>query len=547
MLYLPYIVMNDYRRPSRQQPDVRRSVDGISKPQKSTPPTAKTNTPNPLTQPHRAREIEAVPAPAHPIKPVKHPLIDMSLPDDETVSAHQTKRRRLPKMTAKRSAALAVCVVFVAVGILGAQGLLNLNKVFRGTAKQAASLQTDVNPTLLKGEGDGRINILLTGVGGGQHAGRDLTDTLMLASIDPVNGNAALLSVPRDLWVTLPGKGSMKINAAYATAKAEYVRRNKAKPDDPKAISAGFTSIDQTIEQVLGVPVHYNLLVNFQAFRQAVDTVGGVTVNAPADLYDPTMAWENNKNPYLARQGAQTFDGVHALIYARSRETSSDFARSERQRAVLLALKQKAVSLGVVSNPTKLSRLLGAFGNNVQTDLSLGDATRLYSIFKGINNSSIQSVSLAGTTSTTSSGAGDDSLVTTGTINGQSIVMPKDGLENYDDIQEYVRGKLRDGYITKEKAKVLVINGTVESGLAQRTADKLKTYGYNVVGTSSTETEIYENTIIIDRSNGKKKYTKNYLEQRYNTTAVKTIKDTSITPGTADFVVLLGGDEAGTE
>lgn len=477
----------------------------------------------------------------------RHQPLDMSLPEGESFNRHHMKpvirrqARRL-RVTLMRSA-FAVMALLIGVGsLLISQGYFTIHKAFKGTAAPAASLQENVDPNRLKGEGDGRINVLLIGIGGQGHAGGDLTDTLILASIDPVNHTAGLLSVPRDLWVTLPGKGSMKINAAYATAKYNYMHKNKVNGNDSQAITAGFTSIDQTIEKVLGVPIHYNFMVNFQAFRQAVDTVGGITVQVPEDLYDPTMAWENERNPYLARKGVQQFDGKRALNYVRSRETSSDFARSERQRAVMLALKEKAISLGVVANPVKLSGLIGAFGNNVSTDFSVNDASRLYSIFKKIGNANIQSLSLAGTTSTTSGAAGTDSLVTTGNINGQSIVMPKAGLEDYDAIQDYVRGHLRDGYIVKEKAKVLMVNGTVQSGLAGAMATKLKSYGYNVIGTASTKEKVFPTTVVVDLSKGKKKYTKHYLEQRFSTVAVKTLPDATITPGTADFVVLLGSD-----
>lgn len=477
--------------------------------------------------------------------------LDMALPQGESHNRHHMrpiirKQARRLRTTLMRSA-FAVMALIVGVGtILVSQGYLNINRAFSGTAQTAAALQDDVDPNRLKGEGDGRINVLLVGIGGQGHAGGDLTDTLILASIDPVNNTAALLSVPRDLWVTIPGKGSMKINAAFALAKQSYMRKNNVKTTDQQAVAAGFVAIDQAMERVLGVPIHYNVMVNFQAFKQAVDTVGGVTVNVPEDLYDPTMAWENGRNPYLARKGMQQFDGKQALNYVRSRETSSDFARSQRQRAVMLALKDKAITVGVLANPAKLAGLMNAFGTNVQTDFSIGDASRMYNIFKRINNSKIASISLAGTTSTTSGAAGTDSLVTTGNINGQSIVMPKAGLENYAAIQEYVRGQLKDGYIVKEKARVMVLNGTTQEGLAAEVTARLKSYGYNVIKTGQAPSTGYTSTVLVDLKNGKKKYTKNYLEQRFNTTAVKTLPDTTIKPGTADFVVLLGGDETGT-
>lgn len=555
--------MDEFKRPASRR-DVprfsqRRRVASEAVEGFVTPALTKTDNANQTTQPYRRAQVAAAEsrtARANHVRRRTRPSttrlarFDMDLPEGVSSKRHYMKpriRRRARQVKAwiiRGSFATTAAIVVVGC-LLISQGFFNLNKVFTGSAETAAALQEGVNPNLLKGEGDGRINVLLTGVGGPGHAGGDLTDTLILASIDPVNDSAVLLSVPRDLWVTIPGKGSMKINAAYAIAKHNYMSRNDVDSHDAQAIAAGLASIDQTMERVLGVPIHYNLLVNFQAFRQAVDTVGGITVSVPEDLYDPTMAWENGYDPYLARKGEQLFDGKQALMYARSRETSSDFARGERQRGVMLALKQKVVTAGVLSNPKKISDLVGAFGTNVQTDLSLSDASRMYSIIKGVSNANFRSVSLAGTTGTTSGAAGTDSLVTTGNINGQSIVMPKAGLENYEAIQEFVRGQLQDGYIVKEKAKVLVLNGTVESGLGQRMADKLKSYGYNVVGVRNAPSNMYMSTEIIKTSKAKQPYTKNYLEQRFNTTTISKLPDPTIKPGNADFVVILGTDEAG--
>lgn len=276
------------------------------------------------------------------------------------------------------------------------------------------------------------------------------------------------------------------------------------------------------------------MLVDFQAFKQAVDTVGGVNINVPTDLVDPTMAWENGNNPVLAKAGEQAFDGTHALIYARSRETSSDFARAERQRALLVALKSKVATVGTLSNPLKISGLLSSFGDNVQTDLSMKDASRLYSITKGVDNSKVASTSLADPT---------DPLVTGGNINGESIVLPKAGLFKYDDIQLFVRGQLKDPYILKENAKILVLNGSTHVGLATLLENELKTYGYNVIGASNTPSADWTNTTLIDLTHNNK-YTKNYLEQRYNQKALTTLSDKSIPTNGADFVIIIGSDEA---
>lgn len=464
---------------------------------------------------------------------------------EETDKPKKSLLRRLFKRrptsirrTMQLSCAMLAAVLIVG-GFLATKGYLKLHKVFQGGAT-AAALQTNVDPSLLKGEGDGRINILLLGVGGDGHDGADLTDTIMVASIDPINNKVALVSVPRDMWVKMPNNyisNYQKINAAYESGKYKYLGEQNSSNANKKAINAGFAAADSTVEQVLGVPIHYNMLVDFQAFRQAVDTVGGVTVNVPSQLYDPTMAWENNYNPILAKAGVQNFDGKHALIYVRSRETSSDFARSERQRSVMLALKDKVLTAGTLSNPLKISKLISAFGDNVQTDISLSDMAKLTTIMKKIGNNSVQSVGL---------GDENNSFVTTGNINGISVVEPKAGLEDYSAIQTYIRGLLRDGYITRENANVSVLNGTTLPGLASQKAAELKSYGYNVGTVGNTPTSDYQQTQIIDLTHGKDKYTLHYLQDRYGVQSITTTVPAGITAGTANIMVILGQDATTT-
>jgi LCP family protein required for cell wall assembly len=414
------------------------------------------------------------------------------------------------------------------------QGYIKLHKVFKGGAT-AAALQQNINPNKLKGEGDGRINILMMGMGGAGHEAPDLTDTMMIASVDPVNKTASLLSIPRDMWVKIPNNGSMKINAAYEAGKYKYLGKIDNNNTNRNAVQAGFTMADQTVEDITGITIHYNVLIDFQAFRRAIDTVGGVNVNVPEQLYDPTMAWENNWNPLLAKAGPQAFDGKHSLIYVRSRETSSDFARSQRQRAVLLALKEKVVTLGTLSNPLKISELMGAFGDNVHTDLSLSDTVSLYGIFKGIANNKVGSLGLADA---------PNSFVTTDNINGQSVVRPKLGLSDYTDIRNYIRSALQDGYIKKENSNITLLNGTSIEGLATKMSNTLKTYGYNIATIANAPTKMYDKTVIVDQTSGKDKYTRHYLEQRFGVKATTNVPDSAIIPGQADFIIILGNDEA---
>ncbi|HYH74461.1 MAG TPA: LCP family protein [Candidatus Saccharimonadales bacterium] len=431
---------------------------------------------------------------------------------------------------------LAVLGVLVLLGgFLFTKGFFKANKVFKGGGS-AAALNSNVNPSLLKGEGDGRINIMLLGRGGDGHAGSDLTDTILLASIDPVNNKAALVSIPRDLWVSGPRGGSMKINAVYATAKNAYLSANKGQTE--KAQAAGIEALEDTVKDVLGVPVHYYSMVDFAAFKQAVDTVGGVDINVPENLAVTERLWDptTRKQYYLnVPAGQQHFDGTRALFFTRTRHTSTrgDFDRSERQRLFIAALSQKVLSAGTYTNPVKISQLMDDFGDHVATDLSINDAVQLSGIGKKVGGN-IESIGLADV---------GKSFVTTGMISGQSVVLPIAGAGNYSEIQTYVRSKLKDGYIGKENANITVLNGTTMSGLAGQKAEQLKTYGYNIGTVADAPTQDYQETVIVDLTKGKKPYTKNYLQKRYNVKVTSKLPDQTIQPGNASFVIILGSNE----
>jgi LCP family protein required for cell wall assembly len=461
--------------------------------------------------------------------------LDMRVPGAEQLLRKRPvtllSRWRFVRSPAFKTAATSVSVMLVVGGWLLGQAYLNLQRSFQGNKTTVVALQKKVDPNLLKGEGDGRVNILLLGNGGLGHEAPDLTDTIMIASIDPVNKKVALVSIPRDMWISLPGHGSMKLNAAYETGKYDYLGKIDSSNADSKAIQAGFATADQAVEQILGINIHYNALVNFISFKKAVDTIGGITVDVPETLYDPTMAWENGWNSTLAKKGRQIFDGRHALLYVRSRHTSSDFARSNRQRAVITAIKDKTVTLGTLSNPLKISQLLNTFGNNVKTDLSVQDAGRVYALTKDIASQNITSI-----------GLGDgNKLVTTGRAGSQSIVLPTAGLTDYSEIQTYIRQQLPDGYIIKEHAKVLVLNATIDPAFGKAEAADLATYGYEIAGIQEYGTTAAQ-TQMIDLTKGNKKYTKNYLQRHYGVKATTSLPG-GVQAGDADFIILLGNNE----
>lgn len=474
-------------------------------------------------------------------------LLKMTLPggpkqDDKKakkrgIFGRRNKDKKPPKSKLRKYGVRGGLVVLGLILILGGylfiKGYFNLHKVFKGGGKNT-SLSENVDPSLLKGEGDGRVNILLLGRGGEGHDGADLTDTLLLASIDPVNKKAALVSLPRDLWVTTP-YGSSKINAVFAYAKQRAQAKGQNKKD---AENAGLKAIQDEVSEILGVTIHYRTMVDFKAFQDAVNTVGGVDINVTEETAVTERLWneETGKKYFLnVTPGMQHFDGERALFYARSRHTSArgDFARAERQRLLIEALSKKISSAGTYSNPVKLSNLMDNFGDHVTTDLSIDDAVRLAKLGKGIG-SNFDSIDLADPAKP---------MFKTGMVGNQSVVMPVAGVSDYSEIQALVRSKLKDGYIVKENATINVLNGTVVAGLAGEKADQLRTYGYNIGTVTDAPTSDYEKTVIVDLTKGKKPYTKNYLEKRFGVKSTTKLPDSTIQPGKASFVIILGQNE----
>lgn len=430
-----------------------------------------------------------------------------------------------------RGTATIVLAGLLLVGYLGATGYFNLNKIFKGGGA-AVAMKANVDPTKLKGEGDGRVNVLLLGRGGEGHDGADLTDTIMVASIDPINNKAALVSIPRDLWVK--GKfNESKINAVFAYAKNAAISDGKTAEE---AEQQGIQSIETTVENITGLNIHYYGMVDFEAFEKAVNTVGGVTINVPEELRDSTMAWQNNWNPVLAPKGLQTMDGRKALMYVRSRHGSArgDFDRAERQRLFLMALKSQILSVGTFSNPMKVSRLMNDFGNHAKTDFSLNDLMRLYKLSGNI--SSFESIGFVDA---------PHNFLTTDFYNGQSIVRPIAGTFAYDQIKDYLRTALPDGYIVKENAPIIVLNGSLMDGMATKKSDELKSYGYNVVKADTAPTQDYDDTVIVNLG-GDNKYTQNYLEKRFGVKATtKLPAGITLPEGTkSGFVIIIGQNES---
>jgi LCP family protein required for cell wall assembly len=218
---------------------------------------------------------------------------------------------------------------------------------------------------------DRPTNILILGYGGPGHGGPYLTDSMMLLSIKPRGQEAVIVSIPRDIVAPIPalpdnGTISARINLAYAIGVDRQSFPNIR--DSWTGPTGGGDLAAATVAEITGQPVDYWIAVDFKAFRQVVDALHGIDVTIPETLDDPYFpAGETPAYTHIHFDaGLQHLNGEQALEYARSRQTTSDFDRSRRQRLVLLSIQHRLASLG---SPAQSVALISALRDNVRTNM----------------------------------------------------------------------------------------------------------------------------------------------------------------------------------
>ena len=219
-----------------------------------------------------------------------------------------------------------------------------------------------------------RINALLLGIRGeGEPDGGSLTDGIMIVSFKKSTGQIALISVPRDLYLQLPGETKYeKVNAAYIIGVDKY--------------DNGLDYAKKTIAYITGLHIDYAAAINFNAFKDVIELLGGITVYLKEPFIEDKQWWcdENGENcqSFIVEAGEQTLNGERALFYVRSRYSSSDFDRARRQQQIILALKNKILSLGILTDPLKISGILDVLSKNVRTDVSPWEVPKLIELTK---------------------------------------------------------------------------------------------------------------------------------------------------------------------
>ncbi len=324
----------------------------------------------------------------------------------------------------------------------------------------------------LAGAKDDRINILLLGMGGAGHEGPYLTDTIIIASIEPSTGKIAMISIPRDLAVSIPKQGIKKINNANAYGEA-------------KNPGQGGEFASEIISETFDLDIHYYVRIDFKAFAEIIDAVGGVTVAVDRSFTDYTYPAENYEYQTVSfNQGIQTMNGDTALKFVRSRHGSngegSDFARARRQQKVLAALKGKLLSFSTLANPLKINNILNSLEKHLTTDLPFADIITLTKMMRELQTDAIINLVL------------DDSpqgfLKSTFGSDGAFLLVPKTG--DFTDINNTIKNIFQTDETVKHlettpvpvqttapplpTANIEIQNGTWSAGLAARMKKRLE-------------------------------------------------------------------------
>jgi polyisoprenyl-teichoic acid--peptidoglycan teichoic acid transferase len=386
----------------------------------------------------------------------------------------------------------------------------------------------------LKGEQDGRINILLLGAAGQHQPGGNLTDTIMVMSIDTKNKKVAMLSLPRDLYVQIPDSQSYtKINSLYPIGIKQ---------------DAGVDLIKSAVSKITGINIDYYFAIDFDGFKKVIDDIGGVNVISERDIYDARYPGPNySYETFSLSKGFHKLDGATTLKYVRERhnDPEGDFGRAKRQQQVIQAVKNKLFSAATFFNVVALNNILDTLGESIKTDIAFEDIDSFIKLSKEVDMQNITNV--------VADAWQKDSLLKVSHVTlGNTmafILVPRVG--NYSEIQDLAKNifdltelKKRQDAIAQEKASLAIINQSGDSQLAYKIQklleDKLSIDNVNIIQQKSGSS-IAAQTTVSDTSNGTKLFTLDELIKKIPaslSSQASTVADSS----KYDIVLTLGSD-----
>jgi LCP family protein required for cell wall assembly len=378
-------------------------------------------------------------------------------------------------------------------------------------------------------DGASRVNILFIGLDYRDYIaneGPPRSDSMILFTIDPVTKTAGMLSIPRDLWVNIPSIGYSRINTAYASGEG-----NKLPGGGPGLAM-------KTVEQFIGVPIQYFGQIDFHAFEEAIDKMGGLYICIPEKIrIDPI----GNKKPENLRPGCQTLWGYQVLAFARNRHTQNgDVDRANRQQLVIMALRDQIFS--PANFPTMVAKAPQVYAEasaGLRTNLTFEDLMKLGVLMQQIPPDKIKRGVIDYTMG----------VLDNVTLGGQNASILKPIPDKIRVLRDEIFSEggavspMASGdpvvLMQQDAARVKILNGSIQPDLAQRTGNYLLTQGMQVteVGTAQNG---YQNTVIVIY--GPKLYTLKYLASTFGITSSAQIIFSQEPATTADIEVRLGND-----
>jgi len=359
------------------------------------------------------------------------------------------------------------------------------------------------NQKILRGEENGRINILLVGLAGKNYPGSNLTDSIIVASVNPKTYQTALLSIPRDFYVQIPDTNSYtKINALYARAE-----------DQNSSAKSGIEDLKYAINDITGQPIDYYIALDFDGFRQIVDELSGINIQVPKDIHDERYPGPNySYQTFDIQNGLQNLDGETALKYARTRhDEDGDFGRAYRQQLILESARRKAFSIGTLIDAPAINNILNILGDHLRTDIQLDEINSFLDLLNKIDtHTTINKVLDAGKANSVMA----VSHVFLGGVRA-FILIPRTG--DYEEIQEIAKNIFdldiiarKQAEIEKEEAIIAIVNQSGVTGFDGKLKRLLDKFGYKTtVGDTYMRLEksrAYATTTIYDLTNGLKPF-----------------------------------------
>lgn len=365
--------------------------------------------------------------------------------------------------------------------------------LFAGTAKALISLKilslqnfVSVAGSDLPKDAHGHTNILLLGQGDAGHDGVDLTDTIMVASLDPIKTKSVvLMSLPRDLYfldTVHMGKG--RINSLYRDYKIVLKREGKT---EEEASKLAMQELADEVGNALNIEIHHSVKVDFIGFVQAVDAIGGIDIVVPETLVDteypgPDYTYET----FSIEAGPQHIDGETALKYARSRHSTSDFDRSRRQQQILKAIADKVKSEGLLTRPGQIMDLLDIMNEHVESTLELRSMVSLAGAAKELDQSKLMSMQLNTENGLYGAFSEPGGLLYNpprDQFGGAAVLLPVSVPEDpvtWDRLQLLTDLLVHRREVAVEKAPIRIYNAGAAPGSAKRLGGELIRFGFNV-------------------------------------------------------------------